>query len=256
MKVQIQGSHLTTLHVWFEKSIPLKVTTDMVTLHGYLGAVDACTNVVKKELQHTLITDLTVAEDEIVQSFTRTFRYQVNRAQREEILTHVFTSEQLSKDDAVIKSFSEMYRLMFEEKGRKNASINTRELEAYIKSNSLIITCTYLKDNPVVYHSYVCDGKHARLLHSCSEFRAAENATRNAIGRANKYLHVQDMRYFISLGYEEYDWGGVFSYDGDDGIDKFKMSFGGTHRDYYNITYCVSSKAKMLYRIYELVKRL
>ena len=75
------------------------------------------------------------------------------------------------------------------------------------------------------YHSCICDDKNIRLLHSCSEFRETDTAFRNAIGRANKYLHWKDMLYFINQHKEKYDWGGISSFDTPNGIDKFKMSF-------------------------------
>lgn len=54
----------------------------------------------------------------------------------------------------------------------------------------------------------------------------ADSAMRNAIGRANKYLHWHDWLLLKNIGVIEYDWGGIASYDNPNGIDKFKMSFG------------------------------
>ena len=54
----------------------------------------------------------------------------------------------------------------------------------------------------------------------------------NIIGRANKRLHWEDWMYFKKLGISTYDWGGVFAYNSDNGIDKFKEAFGGVPHDY------------------------
>lgn len=65
----------------------------------------------------------------------------------------------------------------------------------------------------MVYHSYLTDGYHSSFLHSCSEFRVADKAMRNAIGRANKYLHWNDWLYLKHSGIIEYDWSGISSYE-------------------------------------------
>ena len=64
-------------------------------------------------------------------------------------------------------------------------------------------------------------------------------------GRANKFLHWHDWLLLKNIGVIEYDWGGIASYDNPNGIDKFKMSFGGEYRKYYNISAVCSLRAKL-----------
>ncbi len=68
---------------------------------------------------------------------------------------------------------------------------------------------------------------------------------KNAIGRANRALHFYDMQYMKAKGITTYDWGGVMSFEEPGGIDKFKMGFGGTPIDYFNIAIDISLKAKL-----------
>lgn len=82
-------------------------------------------------------------------------------------------------------------------------------------------------------------------LHHRARLRVADSAMRNAIGRANKYLHWHDWLLLKNIGVIEYDWGGIASYDNPNGIDKFKMSFGGEYRKYYNISAVCSLRAKL-----------
>ena len=49
----------------------------------------------------------------------------------------------------------------------------------------------------------------------------------NEIGRMNKYLHWKDIQYFKNNGFSRYEWGGITDPDKPNGIDKFKMEFGG-----------------------------
>ena len=77
------------------------------------------------------------------------------------------------------------------------------------------------------------DEKNARLLHSVSDFREREDAS--LIARSNKRLHWADMELFSSMGIEVYDWGGISSLEKPNGIDSFKMKFGGQLVTRYNV---------------------
>lgn len=49
--------------------------------------------------------------------------------------------------------------------------------------------------------------------------------------------------------------GGISSYSNPNGIDKFKMSFGGEYRKYFNVFAICSKKAKIQYYIKNGLKR-
>ena len=137
-----------------------------------------------------------------------------------------------------------MYRARYAEKTRARSLEHTSDNE-YIENRAFILTCAYIDNKPYVFHSYIVDDTHSRLLHSCSEFRVQDNTVKNSIGRANKLLHYKDMLYLKDLGIVLYDWGGVSAPKQPNGIDKFKMSFGGRPIDYYNCTIDLCLKAKL-----------
>ena len=75
------------------------------------------------------------------------------------------------------------------------------------------------------------------------------------LGRANKYLHWNDWIYLKQQGVVEYDWGGIASYEKPNGIDKFKMSFGGQYKKYYNLFCNCSIAAKAYAEIRAILKK-
>lgn len=56
----------------------------------------------------------------------------------------------------------------------------------------------------------------------------------NAIGRANKYLHWQDILYFKEKGMKSYDWGGCGEEEAVANISSFKRKFGGKEMIVYD----------------------
>lgn len=218
---------------------------DKLFIHGHIhekrnfGRFKCNANV-----QETLISDLSLDEDELWAITTKTVRNEINRSKRENVGISVYRGKEISNE--VLDKFNSMYNGMYEEKGMPGHYLPISELKEYADKDALVITTAEIEEKPVVYHSYITDDIHSRFLHSCSEFRAADNATRNAIGRANKYLHWNDWLYLKKHGVIEYDWGGIASYENPNGIDKFKMAFGGEYRKYYNL-FCDCSLASKVY---------
>lgn len=246
----VRGKYFTTEHIWFEEGIQSNIISDYKIIHGssiQISDLHGYKNNIYK--QETLITDLSYSEDELFSCLNRTLRYQINRSKRENISTKVWNSKDIEKDIKILNNFSQIYENMYKEKGMSGRRLNLNELKEYIKRDAITITTASIDDKIVIFHSYIHDNKHVRLLHSCSEFRATDNVMRNAIGRANKYLHWNDLIYFKQIGIKEYDWGGIASFDNPNGIDKFKMSFGGLHKVYYNIRYICSWRAKLYAKI-------
>lgn len=253
----VKTKHFTTKHIWFENEIGEIAgggRYDKLFIHGYtqenrnFGRFKCNANV-----QETLISDLSLDEDALWAITTKTVRNEINRSKRENVGISVYRGKEIS--DELLVEFNSMYHGMYEEKEMPGHCLPIRELKKYADKDALVITTAEIEDKSVVYHSYITDGIHSRFLHSCSEFRAADNATRNAIGRANKYLHWNDWLYLKKLGVTEYDWGGIASYENPNGIDKFKMAFGGEYRKYYNLTCNCSLAARVYARIRRIIKK-
>lgn len=244
----VKSKHFITKHIWFEFSAPPKYgggVYDKLIIHGHPTEEDKIGRFLCKAIpQETLISDLTFSEDELWSLTTKTVRNEINRSKREEVKVSVYHGKEVS--DELLEEFNKMYHKMYEQKGMQGHWLSINELKEYASKDALVITTAEIDGKTVVYHSYIKDEVHSRFLHSCSEFREADNAARNAIGRANKYLHWNDWITLKHLGVKEYDWGGIASYEEPNGIDKFKMSFGGQYRKYYNL-YCDCSFAARAY---------
>ncbi len=99
------------------------------------------------------------------------------------------------------------------------------------------VTKSVLAGEDLASHCYLMDRdeRRVRLLRSASLFRSeVDKERRKLLGRANRYLHYEDMRYFKAEGYAVYDFGG-YALDTRDlalkRINDFKDSFGGMLRE-------------------------
>jgi len=179
----------------------------------------------KKEEFLTLLSDLSISQEEIYRKYSATVRNEINRAKRDEII--------FSFDNS-INAFVPFFNDFAQHKGLQNININ--HLSSYRKN--LIITSAFKGESKLCSHSYVVDFELKRVrLYQSATLRFSDEIDHNLIGRANKYLHYQDMLKFKELGFEIYDWGGLAINSTDPGligINRFKSSFGGTEVIEYN----------------------
>ncbi len=252
-KYLIRGRKLFSCHVWFEGVSTDIDCGDYIVYHGLTGN-SPVKGEYKRNLQNSLVTDLTSDDEKIFSEFSSTVRNEINRSIKENVRYEMYLSDKILSDDTVLKNFSLMYKEMYKEKGL-NRKLDTNELSAYAEKGDLMISAVFIDEKPVIYHSYIYSEKNARLLHSCSEFRNEDKAMKNSIGRANKYLHWKDMKSLKSIGIENYDWGGVSSFSEPNGIDKFKISFGGKPCTYYNVLCLRTFRAKVLFAIKKFLRK-
>ena len=215
--------------VWFADE-PVK-ESGIITYHqaAYEGK-----NATKFE---TLINKLDEDEEGIKSHFSKSCKYKVNRAAREDVDIVIKSPEQISDED--IESFLTFFTAFWDSKGTKfdNYDSVKRDLRDIRDANGLTIAYAKVAGQIAIYHTHIYDEKTARLLHSASLYRLQgdeEGNTKNLIGMANRYLHFKEMLHFKSLGIEEYDWGGAGIDDDVKNITEFKESFGGFHRTYYD----------------------
>ncbi len=247
MIIKRKGRLLEYAYIWFENVRSLeklkgKIKSDFVSIHGNPYVLDGKNCVAQK--QYTLLTDLQQNLEDI--KLTKTTKNEINRSVRENVEARWFDSQALLENEDVLNKFSEIYHAMYSGKGIE-ANINKNEIVAYIKGNAFALSVAYINGEAMVFHSYICNGETARLFQSCSDFRSCDKELKNAIGRANKFLHWKDLQALKDKGYALYDWGGVFDFENPNGIDLFKMSFGGEKAEYYNIQVFHSWKAKLLH---------
>lgn len=222
---------LTYAEIWFPDESWREIHSDMIRLHC-LPSPDGFAED-RVELQHTRWTDLTVSEEELRSGIaSKTFRYDIRRSYKDEVTVRHFSSEELAGNEPLLEGFARCYHEMYAEK-KMEIRLDLAAVEDCAAKGHLVLSAAYSGGEPIVYHSYLWDGATVILWHSCSNFRREKEMV-NVIARANKRLHWEDWLFFKARGVRTYDWGGVFAYDSDNGIDQFKEAFGGVPHDYYH----------------------
>lgn len=170
---------------------------------------------------YTLLIDLCAEPEAILNEMSKTTSYEIKRATRDGIVMMPV----VSAHDVIA-----FYNAFAESKSR--AAMERTELFGWGEQ-----TVAFAAVNPegetLAMHTYVVDRQtcRVRLLHSASQFRRMQNSvSRNAVGRANRYLHYAEMLHFKESGFVTYDLGG-YAKDCDDReivtIAHFKKGFGG-----------------------------
>lgn len=185
----------------------------------------------------TLVNDLTEDADAIKGHFAKNCRYEVNRASREDVSYIIKKPSDITDED--ITEFLTFFESFWESKGMKFEEYDSvkRDLSDFRDNDALFIGIGVVEGQKAIYHTYVCDDNKSRLLHSASLFRLQDTEETNKkglLGIANRYLHYQEMLFFKNEGMTEYDWGGAGTTSDTINITKFKESFGGEHRTYYD----------------------
>lgn len=170
---------------------------------------------------HTIVVELSDSEDMLLGNCGKNTRYKINRARREGVCFA------LEKN---LQNFATFFNTFAQQK----SLTNLQEAQIDALAPHLHVTKAQLDGEVLVMHSYLIDTitRRARLLHSASHFRQEnETISRNLIGRANRFLHFEDILYFKNLGYKIYDFGGyaINTMQKElQQINKFKEGFGRT----------------------------
>ena len=167
-----------------------------------------------------------------------------------------YTAIELNNDTKLINDFEAAYIDFAKDLDDKSVleAYSRHKLENMINNNCILISKA-AKDTIEVYHVYAWGGDSACLLYSVSNFRN-DISLRNLAGRMNKLLHIRDIEWLHSKGVSLYDWGNISSSINPNGIDKFKMSFGGEITTVYNTLVGNSIAGKLITLIYKLKRAL
>lgn len=188
---------------------------------------------VRIDHQITLLTDLSMKEDDLFSLFKKNCRYEIRRAEREGISVQYYSGRNARDNQIMLDSFEKVYNSMFSKKNMSNR-LNRAYVENALENNNMLISCALWNGQPIVYHAYVKDESNALLLYSASVLWNELEIDRKIIGWANKRLHWEDMLYLKEKGVVRYEWGGISSLEKPNGIDVFKMEFSGTVVQYDN----------------------
>ena len=176
---------------------------------------------------------LELADREIFTNFKKGLRYDIRKemeyVSRKDFVLH--DPYKISSNDlnSLIENLNSF------QVSRNLPRINKKKLKELTLQKKLAISFIKKYDEIINYHVYLFDepmGK-VRLLYSFN--------TKNVSVPVNKVHTWFDIKAFQEMGMSEYDFGGISSFDQPNGIDKFKLSFGGT-RDNYHTSYQACSK--------------
>lgn len=202
---------------------------------------------------HTCMNDITVSEEDMLAAVNKAVRYQFRRSEKDNIEVRFYTKDDIEKSPELISIFANIYERMYQSKG-SDTKLNVIAINKYLEVDAILFSAVWHDGEMIVFHSYICDSTDARLLHSASCFRE-ESADQSLIGRANKRLHWEDILYFKGKGLKRYDWGGISNFENPNGIDEFKLKFGGDKITYYNVFVGNTLLGKLAVTAMKLLKR-
>lgn len=204
----------------------------------------------------TVITDLTDSIENIIAKCTKTVKYEVNKCMKEGVIIERYPSALIKKDPVILNEFEKVYMDFANDLHNKELlkAYNRKKVESFIDSGCLLIVKAVV-ESVSVYHVYAYGDKECCLLYSVSNFRE-DSSMRNLAGRTNKLLHIKDIEFFKENGLVVYDWGNISSSENPNGIDVFKMSFGGKVCTLYNISKGNSVKGNLIVLLQKLINKL
>lgn len=197
-------------------------------VHAYFqqsDLIDADKKLALHKKVKTLCIDLQKSEEQLRKEMNRTTRYQINKAGKDNLkIKHL--SEPTKAD---IVEFATFFNPFAKEKGIEICRED--KVKALQRSNRLVISYVFHPDGrKLASHLYIIDGNRATMLYSCSGRFTATDIPPLEIGRANRFLHWQDILYFKQEAYATYDFLGLSINEKDkdqQNINKFKKGFGG-----------------------------
>ena len=196
------------------------------------------------------VIDLQDTLENINQRFDKRCRYDIRRTDRDGIKVEFLQCLSNKELDNFIRFYNEFAK----QKGLQKA--NKKMLSLCNKEHQLLISRALFEGNILVYHAYLVDGTHARLQHSCSLYRSkTNNVNGQMVGRSNRWLHFEDMKYLKEKGFKIYDVGGIGKADDVKNISAFKEELGAQPKEYYSFK-IFSEKAKKQIKVTAKIKNI
>lgn len=246
----IKSRFLTTGEVWFDDE-PTDEKVDVMLFRQRSSPIAGT----QCSPFHTILINLTQEADDVLASFEKDTRYEIRRAATKDSFVCRHWDKETSN---VLSQFIGFYNQFAKTKGLGEANQNM--LMALCKADVLALSsCRSSTQEDLVWHIYYRCPTRVRLLHSASLFReTSSGAYRSMVGRANRFLHWQDMLHFKSEGVTVYDMGGWYEGKSDEEklrINKFKEEFGGTVVKEFNCEKLLTWKARIVNIAGKLLKR-
>lgn len=234
--------------VWFDEDPLEPPRVDIVRFRGRTQPLSGASC----ERFDTLQLDISQLSDRILARMSETTRYEIHRAEsRDALVSKVWLEPPL----AVLDEFIEFYA---DFAGSKHLPSEAPLLVAYLRSGRLNITRVERERSTLVWHAYVRGRSLTRLLRSASTLESANSLDRTLIGRANRWLHWQDMKAFSAAGISTYDFGGWYNGSTDTrrlSINRFKSGFGGRPTVTYDCLLPRTGKGRLFLAARDIIGR-
>lgn len=149
--------------------------------------------------------------DEIFKNFSKNTRKHIRHSYKSGITSQIVGREK-------VKEFADTIRTMAQRAGigYRNEDYFKRIFDAF--PNDVVMTFTKLGDDLLSVSMMVCYGRKCFSIYG-----ASNNKFRNL--SQNYQINYEEAKYAVENGYEEYDMGGIFSVESDDGLYAFKRKF-------------------------------
>jgi hypothetical protein len=248
--ILFRGRAATYGEVWFDEPPPREGAVDIVQ-YRFRNEPVAQARVTTPLL--TMVSDLTLDEEAIAGRFGRDCRYKVRRADTKDGLRLAFSAAPQDH----LEEFAAFFDAFARQKGHRPC--DRPWLQAACAANQLILSAALRGDAALVWHAHVFWGTTAGLQYTASHFRGQDNDLRALVGRANRWLHWKDMRNLKAMGFERYDWGGMFEDESTperEGINRFKRDFGGEPLRVYECTAPASARGRVVLPLRDAWRRL
>lgn len=239
-----RGKWLATGELWFDE--PLQDRSTNIDVIRYIYSANPVGKSLYRKV-YTIVNDLSGEQESISSSISKNTLYKVRRAADKDGVVHKFWS---TDEELPVEKFSMFYNNFAKVKGLPN--IDSAYLKSLLENKKLDMSCAYDTDNnELVWHVNYVGQTRACMLYSASLYRSNDDSGyRNMIGRANRYLHWQDMLRLKQNGMKQYDFGGWYNGDTDQDklrINNFKQEFGGAVEERYNCLLPINIKSKLFY---------
>jgi hypothetical protein len=237
--IRIDGRGAVYGEVWYDEEPPRDCGVDIVVYRQRQAPIAN-----SRSLPFlSLLTDLSVREDAIMEQFGKDCRYKIRRADTKDGLRMEFLLDPAARLDE--------FRAFFDAFARQKSQppCDHHWLAAACKARQLALASASRDDGePLVWHAYLLSGKTAWLQYTSSHFRNKESDYRALVGRGNRWLHWKAMLRFREMGMKRYDWGGLFEDESTPeraGINNFKKDFGGQPARSYECAVPVTVKGRI-----------
>jgi hypothetical protein len=245
-----QTRFLTQGEVWFEEDPAATTPVDWVVYNRRSRPVPGARC---RETFNSAI-DLTRTVDDLKAQLNTDNAYKIRRArERDNIVCEVCDP----RNAAVLDQFQDMYNSFAALKGLQ--PLPRRRVDSLIAAGRFDLSAARdPRGDVLVFHGNYRASHRATSLYTVSLYRKVDDsATRNLIGRANRYLVWSDLVRYKAQGLTCFDFGGW--YHGTDAgmlkINEFKRGFGGEIIREFQCERIVTLKGRLVLSVAAWLKR-